>query len=405
MARAGHRCLRLTTMASLCCLCATGQVSARQTRVEAKGDLGLPLLEPVVWQTARLPAAWREVSARSKLGIRELRTAQPVFGHVPQNVQAFLRGNQLERIVVTYLDAGFFFANREAKAREFRQTFRVLEKALPKRLAKETRTRGKGSRQGRGEMRTRTTEYTHGDLSLRLLCEDGFLISLTIQPKANADRDWLAGPLPARDARRKLLAANVRRQPNGDVVIQGVPMNDQHERGYCAIASLAMVMQYHGLAVDVDLLAAKAGYRGGKVARANWEDLFRAIGREAKLRLTDSNRYRLRQIKKAIDRGEPVLVGRAFSRERDARHRAFAARYAHDPDATLPDPRSKAGRQDRRQWPTLRDGPGHMSVITGYNDKRQEILFTESWGEHYRQRRMRTEEMEKTAHALFFFGL
>jgi hypothetical protein len=46
-----------------------------------------------------------------------------------------------------------------------------------------------------------------------------------------------------------------------------------------------------------------------------------------------------------------------------------------------------------------------MSVITGYNEKRDEILFTESWGERYRQRRMRIEEMEKTADSLFFFGL
>ena len=83
-----------------------------------------------------------------------------------------------------------------------------------------------------------------------------------------------------------------------------------------------------------------------------------------------------RQIRKAIDCGEPVLVGRAFSRKRDALHRELATRYAHDPKATLPDPSSKAGRQGRRQWPTRRDGPGHMSVITGYNEKRQEILFT-----------------------------
>jgi hypothetical protein len=46
-----------------------------------------------------------------------------------------------------------------------------------------------------------------------------------------------------------------------------------------------------------------------------------------------------------------------------------------------------------------------MSVITGYNETRGEILFTESWGERYRQRRMSIGEMEKTADSLFFFGL
>jgi hypothetical protein len=166
-----------------------------------------------------------------------------------------------------------------------------------------------------------------------------------------------------------------------------------------------MVMQYHGLAVDVDLLAAKAGYREGDVAQADWVGLFRAAAQEAKLKLTAKQRFSFRQVRKAIDRGEPVLVGRAFSRERDAFHRQFALRYAQDPTLALPDPRSKEGRADRKQWPDDRDGPGHMSVITGYNEKRDEILFTESWGERYRQRRMRIEEMEKTADSLFFFGL
>jgi hypothetical protein len=387
------------------CGLASAQVSLPQARTRLKDDIGPSLVEPKVWQEGELPGAWRTVSARSRLRIRELRTEQPAFGYVPQNVQAFLVDDKLQRIVVTYLDAGFFFADGTGSTRDFAKAFKKLEKGLPVALAEATDSRGRQVRQGKGEMRTRTTEFVAGELSLRLLCEDDLLVSLTVQPSETAGRDWQTGDLPSRRERRKLLAARVKRSPNGDVAIEGVPINDQHERGYCVVSALAMVMQYHGLAVDVDLLAAKAGYREGDVAKADWVGLFRAAAQEAKLKLTESRRFSFRQVRKSIDRGEPVLVGRAFSRERDAFHREFALRYAQDPTVTLPNPRSKEGRADRKQWPDEKDGPGHMSVITGYNETRGEILFTESWGERYRQRRMSIGEMEKTADSLFFFGL
>jgi hypothetical protein len=43
----------------------------------------------------------------------------------------------------------------------------------------------------------------------------------------------------------------------------------------------------------------------------------------------------------------------------------------------------------------------HASVITGVNKKRDEVIFTESWGENNRNRRMRAEEMEATAYVTF----
>jgi hypothetical protein len=381
------------------------QVSERQDRIERKEDVGADFIKKSAWERPYLPGKWRMVSSRSDLKILESRIEQPIFGHVPQNVQAFIEDGKLKRIVVTYLDTGFFFANNSGSKRDFRKAFRTLEKDLPEKLAKATGAGGERARQGKGGLRTRTTEFVSGDLSLRLLCEDDLLVSLTIQPTDAAGKGFATGELPSRKDRKETLASRVSRRKNGDVIIEGVPMNDQHERSYCVVSALAMVMQYHGLAVDTDLLAAKAGYREGDVAQANWLGLFRAAAREAKLKFSDARRVNVRQLRKAIDAGEPVLVGRAFSRERDAFHMQFAQRYLQDPSITLPDPRSKEGRKDRKTWPKEGDGPGHMSVVTGYNEERGEIIFTESWGERFRQRRMRTEEMEATAYAIFFFGL
>ena len=78
-------------------------------------------------------------------------------------------------------------------------------------------------------------------------------------------------------------------------------------------------------------------------------------------------------------------------------HGAFAQRIQNDPAVTLPKPDLK----DRKSWPT-RDSYAHSSLVTGYNLARRELIFTESWGERTRNRRMRIEEMEGTAYLTYY---
>ena len=40
------------------------------------------------------------------------------------------------------------------------------------------------------------------------------------------------------------------RKDNGDVVIDGVPMVDQGQKGYCAVATVERLARYFGLEVD-----------------------------------------------------------------------------------------------------------------------------------------------------------
>jgi hypothetical protein len=125
------------------------------------------------------------------------------------------------------------------------------------------------------------------------------------------------------------------------------------------------------------------------------------VAKEGRLRMKESSSVDFRDAVRQIDDGHPILVWRYFSRERDAFHHMFAADYATDSSKVLPDPRKE--KTDRTQWPTEATG-GHASLITGYNKARNEVLFTESWGEGNRHRRMRQEEMAATAYALFTFG-
>lgn len=381
------------------------QVGQRQRKPAVDDEIGGRLIAETAWTGQPLPGSWRDVSTQPGLQVRELLVRPLVFGERAESIQASSRDDKLERIVVTYLEAGFFFADENAKRRDFATAFRQLEKSLPDALAEATGDRGRRFRQGQGALASRGTEFRHGNLSLRLLCEDDQLVSLTIQPAAAADRDYGADDLGSRQQRRRDTDAKVEKLANGDVLIQGIPMSDQQNRSYCVMATLAMLLQYHGLDLDVDTLAAKAGYREGNPPNANALDFYRSAAKLANLRVRDSRAFSLRDVQKSIDRGEPVIFWRQFSRDRDEFHSQFAARLAREPQAELPSPKGREGRADRRLWPDGKDGPGHASIITGYNEERGEIIFTESWGETYRNRRMRTEEADATTLLLFFFGL
>jgi hypothetical protein len=58
--------------------------------------------------------------------------------------------------------------------------------------------------------------------------------------------------------------------------------------------------------------------------------------------------------------------------------------------------------EDRHGWPG-KDAPAHASVVHGYNLQKHEVIFSESWGEPTRGRRMRAEELEGTSYYAVYF--
>ena len=58
-----------------------------------------------------------------------------------------------------------------------------------------------------------------------------------------------------------------------------------------------------------------------------------------------------------------------------------------------------------RSWPKRekKSLPSHGSVITGINPGRSEVIYAEPWGAESHGRRMRIEELEASAYAVFYF--
>lgn len=371
-------------------------------------DLKSTLTDTNFWQSSSLPAGWKTISTNAQGRTMLLMEAGRAFGSVPEQVQAYYDGPSLSEVTITYLEAGNYFASQQARdlgskkaQKEFETQFKTLEEGLLKELAG---LYGPGRRGNVGKsklLRFRVTDFSTGGLVVRLFVEDDQLISLSILPADAATKKLLA--IPEGQAgligRRKEVLQNVEKLANGDVVIRNIPSVDQGGRGYCAMGALTMLTRYYGLPVNIDLIAAKAGYREGEVENADVDAVYSACAKEAKLRLKVEKTFDIRKAKKFILKGEPVIVGRKFDRVRDDYHTNFAQQFANNPAARLPKP----DRNERARWPASTAG-AHASVVTGFNDARDEVIFTESWGQAARNRRMLAEELEATAFQVYYFS-
>ena len=178
-----------------------------------------------------------------------------------------------------------------------------------------------------------------------------------------------------------------------------VPMVPQGNRGYCGVATLAMVGGMLGLQPGAEEYAALSGFQYGIEVQSDIRELFGNVAQEAGVKAQRSPKFDAAKMKQSIDQGMPVVVFRWWAEERDYIHSAYSARIARGEKAELP----PATMDDRKTWPK-KSPLTHASIVNGYRADKREIIFTESWGEQARNRRMRVEEMEGTSYYAVYFS-
>ena len=178
-----------------------------------------------------------------------------------------------------------------------------------------------------------------------------------------------------------------------------VPMVPQGNRGYCGVATLAMVGNMFGLQPGAEEYAALSGFQYGIEIKSDIRELFGNMAQEAGVKAQRSPKFDAAKMKQSIDQGMPVVVFRYWAEERDYIHSAYSSRIARGEKAELP----PASMDDRKTWP--KKSPfTHSSIVNGYRADKREAIFTESWGEQARNRRMRVEEMEGTSYYAVYFS-
>jgi len=190
---------------------------------------------------------------------------------------------------------------------------------------------------------------------------------------------------------RSALSANVHQANDGDVFIEGIPMVDQGSKGYCVVASAQRLFEYYGISCDQHQIAqiADTNAERGTNTLMMMEALKKIDGRfqthfkglmalytDGRLRemrngqAADTREFS-KQVHKYVDGGIPLL----WSLE--------LGRYPEVP----PLERQAAG--------------GHMRLIIGYNDKTNDLLFSDSWGAGHELKRMKRHDAYQATQGLF----
>ena len=242
---------------------------------------------------------------------------------------------------------------------------------------------------------------------------------------------------PGKSARAQAKAKpqdNVRRNAQGDVWIDGVPMVDQGAKGYCAAAVAERVLRYFGATVDEHEFAqmAKTTAGGGTLVkdmiaavkalasrnRLAYQEIV-SLGSSRQEIEKDIEQYnkaakRLRKSEVSLEGcyvGSTLmlnLVREKFEpdvllamRVKDGRYRRFLTLVKAQIDKGVPVLWGVTlGLYPEPGLP--QSGGGHMRLIIGYNAKTHEILYSDTWGAGHELKRMGEDKAFAMTHDAFF---
>ena len=391
--------------------------------VQADSPLnGSDLTEPVLAALAgggELPGQWVAEGRVGSAEISHLLARPEVFGREVVILRAVHRDGVLERVEATFADAGSFFGYFEddlpkglgreqakqvamdrlkARQDEFAEIFEESLDEVRESISQVAdREEPKERRIGKGRMlRAEVEEWMKGDLVIRLFSADQRLVRAEISSKELASDSWMDRAFEEENDRERLarLSQSVVKE-DGVVRLAGMQPIPQGYRPYCGLNTLAMAARHFGLHLDEDWLAAAGGFQNtGSAAGSNMVKLYSAVAAEAGLSMDRSPKFDELAVRRALEDGRPVIVWRRFSWERNRLHDQVAKQ-----GVDLPDPLSV---EEKASWPG-EDAPLHASVLTGFDPKKREVFFLESWGGKDEPRRMTFDEMAATTYLCFVF--
>jgi hypothetical protein len=202
---------------------------------------------------------------------------------------------------------------------------------------------------------------------------------------------------------------------SGDVWIADVPMVDQGQKGYCVVAAAERVMRYYGNSVDQQELAqvANTSSSGGTSFNAMF-DALKKLSARLKVRVREVEKTDIKDILKMMadynraakkanaplipDQGNMIDLGDVYAsmdvnvlKEIRTKNKADLGRFqrtvqAHVNEGTPLLWTVMLGKVPEKGIP--QNAGGHMRLIIGYNQKSDEVLYTDSWGAGHELKRM-----------------
>ncbi len=217
---------------------------------------------------------------------------------------------------------------------------------------------------------------------------------------------------------RSSLSGNVV-EKNGDVLIENVPMVDQGQKGYCVVASVERVVRYFGLDADQHELAQVANTTRGGTSGEAMEEAFSKLTGKLHIRTLKFVDYDYKQVERDykaynreakkqgkksfdIDLDRYIINAQVFwmkldkevykeVKGKESRYKVFTNKMESFIDQGIPICWTlNLGMFPEKGLP--QSFGGHMRLIIGYNEEKEEIIYTDSWGKGHEQKRMSTVE-------------
>ena len=244
----------------------------------------------------------------------------------------------------------------------------------------------------------------------------------------------------------KKIVDNIVRDPRGDVFIDNVPMVDQGQKGYCAVAASERVLRYYGVDIDEHEIAVAAGTDSDRGTTIDaMKDAITAIGRKVRLGTVVCTGDLEKSVQERIDgladevraynkvakkMKKPEIPESVYIQHRgnETRYDLRAAEEAMDIEVRKEmlvngamkakfkkfkkDIRDQVNRGIPLFWgvqlgvypePEIpQANGGHLRLIIGYNDKKKEILYTDTWGAGHELKRMPEDWAWTITHCLMY---
>lgn len=208
-----------------------------------------------------------------------------------------------------------------------------------------------------------------------------------------------------------------RDQATGDVSIDTVPMVDQGQKGYCAVACAERMLRYYGVEVDANEMAQAANTEtgGGTSPKAMFEALKKLTARfhvrvqsveendtKDYVRLiAEYNRIAKRAKKPLLPESNMIDVGGIYHamdtevlKELRTKNVSTMSRFVREVQTHIDAGTPLLWGVQLGKFPepgVPQSGGGHMRLIIGYNLKTNEVIFSDSWGAGHEKKRMPME--------------
>jgi len=237
----------------------------------AKPDFGLPLIPPAGWEhtTAKSWAESLQLPVESETKYQSSYRAYvgsktELLGANPKSIALLATDDHPDQLTIIFANKGDSVG--EALPTNSKTVYlSTLAKSVDKLVSHDadqirdalTRILGKPRRQGFGDFGKTRESAERWDLSetaLLLIEQKGEYTALRVLPSTTADAGGRSSRISDTTLRERM-KGNVIRRPNGDLVIENIPMIDQGPKGFCVPATYARVLLYSGVPADLYLLA------------------------------------------------------------------------------------------------------------------------------------------------------